>query len=117
MYHIPDSPRAVIHYFYWHFVEIEKLGKGELREFIISIFGNITLGPIRPVHLKVLTVVSPPLKLGPGDTKIWFSIIQTNASTLPPILNALEVMVMINVSHVTTNPDDGNQPIKFIHEY
>lgn len=112
----PHNPTDV-HYLYWHFIEFEKLGEGKVREFTISMYGNITLGPFTPEYLKALTVISPPLRLESGESMIWFSINATNRSTLPPILNALEFMILVNVSHETTNPDDGNYDFKFNLEF
>lgn len=96
-----------VYYYYWHFAETEKLGEYDLREFNIFMSGGNHLGPFRPKYMEALTVVSPPLTLPSGDARFWFSINQTNASTLPPILSAFEVYSYVNISHAATNQDDG----------
>ncbi|KMT01743.1 hypothetical protein BVRB_9g211940 isoform B [Beta vulgaris subsp. vulgaris] len=95
-----------VYYYYWHFAETEKLGEYDLREFNIFMSGGNHLGPFRPKYMEALTVVSPPLTLPSGDARFWFSINQTNASTLPPILSAFEVYSYVNISHAATNQDD-----------
>lgn len=82
----PDSE----FYFYLYFSEVEKLQPHELREFNIYVNGNWWYGPLSPKYLEETTVFNlTPL----GSGRIQFQIIKTENSTLPPILNAVEIYV------------------------
>ncbi|KNA10685.1 hypothetical protein SOVF_142000, partial [Spinacia oleracea] len=101
----PRNP-ADVNYLYWHFAETEKHGRNDSREFNIDVLGTGTGTTITLEYFKALTVVSPPIVLQPGQSEITFNITQTNASTLPPILNAVEIFTFVNFSNAETNQDD-----------
>lgn len=103
----PRNP-ADVNYLYWHFAETEKHGRNDSREFNIDVLGTGTGTTITLEYFKALTVVSPPIVLQPGQSEITFNITQTNASTLPPILNAVEIFTFVNFSNAETNQDDGD---------
>jgi len=97
------------YYAYFHFNEVEKLAENETRSFNITVNGDFLFGPEIPVHQAVDTVVSTkPLT---GATRYLFSLLKTENSTLPPILNAYEVYKVIDFSQSETQQDDGNQSL------
>ncbi|KAL5757687.1 hypothetical protein ACOSP7_020298 [Xanthoceras sorbifolium] len=76
-------------YVYFHFAELKKLQANESREFNISLNGDHWYGPFSPTYLTTTTVYSPSALNTGGNYS--FSIFRTKSSTLPPILNALEI--------------------------
>ena len=56
--------------------------------------------------MEAVTVVAPAINIGP-DSVLWFTINQTNDSSLPPILNAFEIYAVTKLSHAATNQHDG----------
>ncbi|OMO66428.1 hypothetical protein COLO4_30556 [Corchorus olitorius] len=84
-------------YVYLHFVEIQELGANQSREFNVFINGELWLGPYRPRYLKVDTAFSiTPLSAG------LISIERTENSTLPPILNAMEIYTVLEFLELQT---------------
>lgn len=85
-----------------YFAEVEILKANESREFIINHNGEEWLEAFSPDYLDVSTIYSKvPLK------GINFSIERTGRSTLPPILNALEIYEVNEFSQSQTNEKDG----------
>ncbi|GAB2228045.1 hypothetical protein Droror1_Dr00009874 [Drosera rotundifolia] len=93
-------------YVYWHFAELEKLVSGDSRQFNIFVNGYPQIGPITLDYAKPVTVVSPEISL--NGLPISFSINQTSSSTLPPILNALEIYNVLQLPQSATNEEDAN---------
>ncbi|XWS20198.1 hypothetical protein CRYUN_Cryun31cG0079300 [Craigia yunnanensis] len=79
------DPKAQ-YYVYMHFAEIEKLEANQSREFNIYINGKFQGDPYSPTHLKADTFYTTAA-LSAGQ----ISIERTTNSTLPPILNAIEM--------------------------
>ncbi|XP_055831888.1 putative leucine-rich repeat receptor-like protein kinase At2g19210 [Solanum dulcamara] len=78
------------YYLYFHFAEVVKLSETETREFSIYINDNLFYGPMSPGYLSTTTVYT----LTPGSTGIErydVLINKTEISTLPPLINAIEV--------------------------
>ncbi|XP_039158256.1 putative leucine-rich repeat receptor-like serine/threonine-protein kinase At2g19230 [Eucalyptus grandis] len=86
---------------YLHFMEIERLS-GPQREFTISINDNQFMETVSLEYLKPVVVVSPPVS-GP---LITLSISSTSKSGNPPILNAMEVYNVVDLTNVPTAKDD-----------
>ncbi|GAB4853216.1 hypothetical protein Ancab_017403 [Ancistrocladus abbreviatus] len=103
---IPRLPPVQVVQVYWHFAEIEKLGFNDSMEFNIFLGGNPLFGPIKLRHLEAQTFVSPTIYL--NGSSLSFSINQTSSSTLPPILNALEIYSVIGLTKSPTNQEDVN---------
>ncbi|KAK2654557.1 hypothetical protein Ddye_014413 [Dipteronia dyeriana] len=75
-------------YAYFHFAEIQKLQANESRELNISFNGVHLYGPFSPDYLTTTTVYTQSA-LTSGNYS--FSILRTESSTLPSILNAVEI--------------------------
>ena len=90
---------------YMYFAELQQLGSNETREF--SIFGdNVMLySSYRPEYLQEgLLFTRFPGKPG-GMT---YSIRATVNSTLPPIINGVEIFTLITMPFMPTNRSDGD---------
>ncbi|XP_048234247.1 LRR receptor-like serine/threonine-protein kinase IOS1 isoform X2 [Ricinus communis] len=88
---------------YMHFAEILKLEANESRQFNISLNGEHWFGPLRPDYLYTTTVFSPTVLSG-GQYE--FSIYKTENSTLPPLLNAIEIYYILDLSQPQSNQED-----------
>lgn len=89
---------------YMHFSEIVRLQANQRREFNISFNGKHWFGPVVPDYLSTTTIYSPSA-LTAG--KYEFSIYKTERSTLPPLLNAIEIYYVLPISQSQTNQEDG----------
>ncbi|XP_027925064.1 probable LRR receptor-like serine/threonine-protein kinase At4g29180 [Vigna unguiculata] len=86
----PDDPSWKF-YVYLYFAEVEQLEKNQLRKFNISWNGSPLFDSIVPRHLFA-TTLSNSKSLVANEHRI--SIRKTEDSTLPPILNAVEIYVV-----------------------
>ena len=93
------------YYVCMHFYEVEKLAANETREFNITLNGEHWYGPLRPPY-RTTTTVFRPLALT-GAVAYVFSLDRTEASTVPPIINAAEVYRARDLSQSETLQDDG----------
>ncbi|KAJ8756050.1 hypothetical protein K2173_024597 [Erythroxylum novogranatense] len=105
-----DSPWYSL-YVILYFFEIEKILPGQRRKFAVTIngddYGAFTLDNSKPLTIrstKSLGVVN-------------FSINPTGDSTLPPILNAFELLREINLLQLTTNQADVDAMTEIKHTY
>ncbi|CAL9244280.1 unnamed protein product, partial [Arabidopsis halleri] len=100
-----DNPDAQ-YYLYRHFAEIQDLQKNETREFNMVWNGEVmSSDPVIPDELKIYTILSvSPRTCNGGECK--FQLKRTNRSTLPPLLNALEVYTVIQFPQSETNEND-----------
>ena len=99
-----DQVDASEYYFYMHFAEVVKLEANQYRSFNITLNGEHWYGPLVPHYLYTTTVHSVSASTG---GKYYFSIIKTENSTLPPIMNAYEVYSVKNLSQSETDQQDG----------
>ncbi|GMN40749.1 hypothetical protein TIFTF001_009968 [Ficus carica] len=91
------------YYFYMHFAEIQVLQANQTREFNIFYNGEFFDGPISPAYLQTRTVYNKiPLKA----RQHTFTISKAENSTLPPILNALEIYTVKQFSLWETHQQD-----------
>ena len=98
-------------YIYLHFVELDKLQENEYREFNINLNGKPWLeASVVPNYLYSTTIYSTVPVRGP---KLKFSINKTENSTLPPILNAMEVYIVKDFFQAPTDQEDG---MLFLHK-
>ncbi|XP_050234166.1 LRR receptor-like serine/threonine-protein kinase IOS1 [Mercurialis annua] len=94
----------LLFYAYMHFAEIVKLQANQSRLFNISFNGTVWFGPVVPGYLISNTVYSQfPIK---GAKDNIFSLFKVGGSTLPPLLNAIEVYFVVDLSQLPTNQDD-----------
>ncbi|KAK0595704.1 hypothetical protein LWI29_009220 [Acer saccharum] len=97
----PPNPTSK-YYVYMHFAEVEIL-VNQTREFNISQNGKFFFGPLVPDYLLSTTVYN--VKPARGE-KILFSMERTARSTLPPIINAIEIYMVQEISQSTTDQND-----------
>ncbi|GMY34408.1 putative leucine-rich repeat receptor-like serine/threonine-protein kinase At2g19230, partial [Fagus crenata] len=99
----PDSLSKC--YVYFHFTEIEKLGAGQQRELKIDLNGERYLTEsIKLDYLSPQTIVQndPPI----SGKRLYFSIYAAEGTKHPPILNAVETVVLKELPNKPTAIDD-----------
>jgi hypothetical protein len=97
------------YYLYTHFNEVEKLAANETRAFNIKVNGDLLYGPVVPIYRKAITIIS---KIALTEASVYqITLSETNNSTLPPILNAIEVYKLKDFSHSETQQDEGKHTI------
>ncbi|XP_019092968.1 PREDICTED: probable LRR receptor-like serine/threonine-protein kinase At5g59680 isoform X2 [Camelina sativa] len=99
-----DNPNAS-YYLYAHFAEIQDLRANDTREFNILFNGQQYDGPLIPKKLEITTIVNSSPRTCDGR-KCSFQLTRTDRSTLPPLLNALEVYTVIEFPHSETEESD-----------
>ncbi|CAN6927804.1 unnamed protein product [Brassica oleracea] len=93
-------------YIYMHFAEIQNLGSNEIREFNITYNGGeVWESFFRPHKLKITTIFSRTA-LSSSDGKFNFTFTMTESSTLPPLINALEVYTDVENLLLETHQDE-----------
>ncbi|KAF8106413.1 hypothetical protein N665_0139s0010 [Sinapis alba] len=103
---LENSDPNVRYFAYVHFAEVEDLSlrPNQTREFDIRINGVTVAPAFSPKYLQTNTFVLNP----ESQTDIVFSLVRTPKSTLPPIVNALEIYIANSFSQSLTNEDDVN---------
>ena len=100
----PDSLSKC--YVYFHFAEIEKLEAGQQRELKIDLNGERYLTEsLKLDYLSPQTIVQndPPI----SGKQLYFSIYAAEGTKHPPILNAVETVVLKELPNKPTAIDDG----------
>ncbi|ESQ30271.1 hypothetical protein EUTSA_v10011236mg [Eutrema salsugineum] len=93
-------------YIYMHFAEIQNLEANETREFNITYNGGKSwFSYFRPPKFSITTVYNPTAVSSP-DGKFNFTFAMTSNSTLPPLINALEIYKVLDLPHLETNQDE-----------
>ncbi|KAH0659115.1 hypothetical protein KY289_027863 [Solanum tuberosum] len=77
------------YYLYFHFAEVVKLSETEKREFNIYVNDHLYYGPMSPAYLSSTTIYT--VNPGSGIEKYDVLINKTESSTLPPLINAIEI--------------------------
>ncbi|XP_048423185.1 probable LRR receptor-like serine/threonine-protein kinase At4g29180 isoform X3 [Pyrus x bretschneideri] len=90
-------------YVFMYFAEVEKLEKNQSRKFKISWNGSPLFGPFTPRYLQA-DVISNSRALVGKDHEI--SLHKTEDSSLPPILNAVEVFQVMQLVESPTYGED-----------
>ncbi|XP_057976108.1 putative leucine-rich repeat receptor-like serine/threonine-protein kinase At2g19230, partial [Malania oleifera] len=90
LYWKPDDPTSKI-YFYLYFAEIELLKANQSREFNLYLNGNLWYGPVVPNYLYTNTIYSSSPETG---SEYSITLNQTANSTLPPLVNAIEIYMV-----------------------
>ncbi|XP_010475284.1 PREDICTED: probable LRR receptor-like serine/threonine-protein kinase At1g05700 isoform X2 [Camelina sativa] len=103
---LENSDPNVRYFVYMHFAEVEDLSlkPNQTREFDISVNGVTVAAGFSPKYLQTNTVFLNP----ESQTEIGFSLVRTPKSTLPPIVNALEIYIANSFSQSLTNQEDGD---------
>ncbi|KAH9665602.1 LRR receptor-like serine/threonine-protein kinase IOS1 [Citrus sinensis] len=87
-FYLETEDPSIQFYVYMHFAEVQILQANQSRQFNISLNGEHWYGPFSPNYLLTTTVFSPTALIGGNYS---FSLYKTGNSTLPPIINAIEV--------------------------
>lgn len=94
-------------YIYMHFAEIQNLKANETREFNITYNGGQRwFSNFRPPNFSITTIFNPRAVSSP-DGKFNFTFAMTSNSTLPPLINALEIYKVLDLTLLETNQDEG----------
>lgn len=104
------SDSSLEFFVYMHFAELQKMEANESRAFNINFNGKLLYGPLSPDYLYTNTIFTPTSLTADNYT---FSLVRLDNSTLPPILNGIEVYTLIDFSQSETERDDGT--FLFIH--
>lgn len=83
-------------YVYMHFAEIQNLEANEIREFNVTFNGLPWLSFFSPLKLGVSTVFTPTALSSPDGT-FSFTFTMTSSSTLPPLINGLEIYKVLEI--------------------
>ncbi|WJX92003.1 hypothetical protein P8452_73705 [Trifolium repens] len=103
------------YYLYTHFNEVEKLAANETRAFNIKVNGDLLYGPVIPIYRKAITIIS---KIALTEASVYqITLSETKNSTLPPILNAIEVYKVKDFSHSETQQDEVDTIINIKNAY
>ncbi|XP_019087932.1 PREDICTED: probable LRR receptor-like serine/threonine-protein kinase PAM74 [Camelina sativa] len=100
----PDSP-ADQYYLYSHFAEIQDLQSNGTREFDILWDGVVVTEAFIPAKLVTDTIYNTSPETC-KEGKCSYQLIKTSRSTLPPLLNALEIYTVIQFTQSETNEND-----------
>ncbi|GAU42242.1 hypothetical protein TSUD_351520 [Trifolium subterraneum] len=90
------------YYICLHYTEVEKLAGNETRAFNITLNGDFWYGPVIPKYREAHTLITTISNTGSNQ----ISLLKTEMSTLPPILNAIEIYKRIDFSQSETLQDD-----------
>lgn len=94
-------------YVYMHFAEIQNLTTSEIREFNITYNGGLRwYSYFRPPIFSISTVFNPRA-VSSSNGIFNFTFAMTDNSTLPPLLNALEIYTVVDLLQLETNKDDS----------
>ncbi|KAG2251276.1 hypothetical protein Bca52824_081412 [Brassica carinata] len=92
---------------YLHFAEIQTLLANETREFSVLLNGNEFSKPFSPKMLGIVTMITQPestLRCESGACLL--QLVKTTKSTLPPLLNAMEIFTVVELPQPETNQDE-----------
>ncbi|GMN37086.1 hypothetical protein TIFTF001_006524 [Ficus carica] len=98
------------YYLYMHFTELQELGSNQSRSFNIFINGNLGYGHLVLQKNSITTIFSSSFEgyVTPdseGKIQVWFN--KTENSTLPPLINAMEIYTLHEeLSQQETNEND-----------
>lgn len=97
-------------YLFLHFSEIQVLKANETREFEIFWNKKLVYNAYSPVYLQTKTIRNPsPVTCERGECIL--EMIKTERSTLPPLLNAVEVFTVVEFPQPETDASDGTLAI------
>uniref|UniRef100_A0A0D3C8B1 non-specific serine/threonine protein kinase n=1 Tax=Brassica oleracea var. oleracea TaxID=109376 RepID=A0A0D3C8B1_BRAOL len=92
-------------YAYLYMADIQKVRNNDTREFDIIANGKVEFNPYSPMKFEVEVLFNRvPLKCEGGLCRVQLS--RTRKSTLPPLMNALEIFQVIEFPQSETNQDD-----------
>ncbi|KAL9309384.1 putative LRR receptor-like serine/threonine-protein kinaseRLK-Pelle-LRR-I-1 family [Arabidopsis thaliana] len=93
-------------YVYMHFAEIQTLKDNDIREFNITYNGGQNVySYLRPEKFEISTLFdSKPLSSPDGNFSLSFT--KTGNSTLPPLINGLEIYKVLDLLELETDQDE-----------
>ena len=100
-----DNATSSEYYMYMHFAEVVELKANQSRSFNINLNGQYWNGPFAPEYLSSNTLSSTSAISGSDNYEV--SIFKTENSTLPPILNAIEIYLVKYLPQSETDQRDG----------
>ena len=106
---LDDDPSQNL-YIYMHFAEVQKLREGDIREFTVSLNEDDSWGggePVIPNYMVSNTLHHPSAVSGSTTNELSFALKKTNRSTLPPLINAMEVYKIKDFAQSSTKQGDG----------
>lgn len=100
---LPSYDSNAQYHIYMHFAEVEKLQPNQSRQFNITRNGKLFFGLVTPSYWSTATICNSEAFGGGQNT---FSILKAENSSLPPILNALEIYKVKEFLYSDTNQED-----------
>lgn len=97
-------PDVRAHFVYMHFAELQHLKPNQSRVFDIALYGKSWYDAVSPLYLQSGTVYT---RTSTEQKNSTYSLIKLENSTLPPLLNAIEVYTSIDFTEPETEQDDG----------
>ncbi|KAF8096643.1 hypothetical protein N665_0304s0008, partial [Sinapis alba] len=95
-------------YIYMHFAEIQNLEANETREFNITYNGGLRwFSFFSPPRFGISTLYNPRSVSSPDGT-FEFTFTMTSNSTLPPLINGLEVYKVLDILQLETDQNEGD---------
>ncbi|KAM3699584.1 hypothetical protein ACB098_05G036400 [Castanea mollissima] len=104
-FHLEPEDVTAKHYIYMHFAEVVKLKANQSRSFNVILNGKHWCGPHVPKYLWTTTLYSKDALNSTGG-QYFFSLVKTENSTLPPIINAIEAYSVKNLLQSETDQED-----------
>ncbi|XP_038890005.1 probable leucine-rich repeat receptor-like protein kinase At2g28990 [Benincasa hispida] len=100
-----DPDQSTKFYIYMYFAELQTLQPNQSRTFKIYNNGKLFYNrDVSPAYLNENVIYSPaPLSINATHE---FTLVMSQGSTMPPILNALEIYKVMNFDRPTTNQGD-----------
>lgn len=99
-------------YLYMHFAEIEALEANQTREFDVILKGNFNHSGFSPPKLELYTLYTAGAVQCDSEG-CNLQLVKTPNSTLPPLINAIEVYTVIEFPQVETSQNDGISRVNF----
>lgn len=100
----PKDP-TMDYYVYMHFAEVTRLLRNQSREFSIYENNELWYGePFSPPYFNTTTIYSISAK---GRAQWNFTLLKTQNSTLPPLINAVEIYFVKRFLKSQTRESDG----------
>ncbi|PON84296.1 Malectin-like carbohydrate-binding domain containing protein [Trema orientale] len=90
-----------------HLSELERLQKSQFREFDIYVNENLWYGPLVPSYLETISIFSTNGTKVDSEGKFQVSFNPTKNSTLAPLINAMEIYILKELSLQETNQTQG----------
>ena len=94
-----------------HFADFWKFGNNQVREFTVSANGTQLSAQYKPSNLSSSTLYAN--SSGKGGTTTY-SLSASQKSTLPPIINALEILVLVQLSGGWSTEENDSECL-FLH--